>query len=432
MGFTALSFLCCFLPLTLLLSAMLRGRRGYRLLLCAVSLVFYAWVGLWQALVFLGFVLVNHLISFLKPPARKALALAFNLGLLALAKLMPLSPVLAGYQPLVLLGFGYTALQALGYHLENEKGSLLDLTFYLVFLPKALTGPLAGYQELVSQRPSREHLVDDLVQGLSRLILGLSKKLLLADRLALVTLAAGQAGDIDRGVVLSLMAALVFPLQLYLDFSGFADIALGFAKCLGFSLPENFDRPFLADSLRAFWRRWHMSLSRWFAEVVYQPLGGSRQGQARAIINTFVVFMLIALWHGLGWGFALWGLWNALLVSLERRKILQPKAWSKWLRGAYVYVATAVGFVFFTAGSDVPRMLGGFFRLGNLRLALTQLTPVFLLACCASVLVIVLSGRGIKRSLPVWPASIAKLALLALCLLAAAGSHHLPFLYAAF
>lgn len=432
MGFTTLSFLSLFLPVCLLMALVLRGKRGYRLFLLAVSFAFFAWASWQQALVLSGFILINYAISLLPEKPRKFMALAFNVGAIALVKFMPLAPSLGAYAWLLPLGFTYAALQALGYHLDGEKGNLLDFAFYLAFLPKALMGPLADYKTLTSQSPKREDRLDDLMQGLGRMIMGLAKKLLLADRLALVTLAASGASIADRGLALSMLAALVFPLQLYLDFSGFTDIALGFARCLGYALPENFARPFHADSLRAFWRRWHMSLSGWFGKHVYRPLGGSRVGSGRAALNTLAVFVLIALWHGLGWGFALWGLWNALVITLERKDVLKPHRLPVWARRLYVYLAAMVGFVFFTAGNQVIPVLSGFFKVGNLRLALMQLTPAFLVSCILGALVVVLEGWEGPGKLPSGIRYSFHIILLILCMLAAAGMSHLPFIYAAF
>jgi alginate O-acetyltransferase complex protein AlgI len=223
----------------------------------------------------------------------------------------------------------------------------------------------------------------------------------------------------------------VFPLQLYMDFSGYTDMALGAARAVGFALPDNFRAPLRADSLRDFWRRWHITLGAWLRDYVYIPLGGSRQGAWRTAVNTGVVYLLMALWHGAGWGFVLWGLWNALILTLERHA-WKPETWPVAVRRMYVLAVVAVGFVPFAGAADVGAALGAFAGTGAATLALAQLRPVVLLALLAAVVIVALEGRGLAARLPMWVRRMLALVLLGVSLLAVYGATRVPFLYAAY
>ena len=417
--------LSLFLPLALVLSAFLRARPGYRWWQSLLGLLFLLAAGWQQPLVFLCWIGLNLPISYTKGRLRTGLALCINLAALLVVKLLP-----GGQSRLFLpLGLSYAAFQALAFHLDGQQARPRDLFFFLLFFPKLTAGPLAEYSQLVSQQPARDRIWPDLEQGLVRMTQGLVKKLLIADRLALLTSTVYQSPAQERGLALALMGLLVFPLQLYFDFSGYTDMALGAARCLGYALPENFRRPFAADSLRDFWRRWHISLTSWFGKYVYLPLGGSRCSPGRSLCNSLAVFLLIALWHGIGWGFVLWGLINALLVSVERRQWIRPHSWPRFLRRTYVYAASSLGFLFFAANGQVQSALSAFFQPGNNQLALAQLSPGNLLALLLAVLWLFIEGRGLFSRLPQPLRYLLTLTGLVLSLLAAFGAAHLPFIY---
>lgn len=431
MTFTQLSFLSAFLPLFLLAGILTRGKRISPNFHIASGLIFLLLWGVVPAAIFVGFIALNALVMGLKGKTRVIWAVLLNLGFIALYKLLPFWGR-ESWSFHVPLGISYAALQALSFHINQEKGSVVQLAHYLLFLPKLPMGPITAYQDFVNQPQERAERLEDLYQGLCRIILGLSKKLLVTDRLALLTQTLKTAAPQDQGIALAVLAALIFPLQLYLDFSGYTDIALGMARTVGYRLPENFRQPFRAESLRDFWRRWHQSLTNWIGRYVYIPLGGSRRGTARTAMNTVIVYVLIALWHGVSAGFLLWGLWNALLILLERRQFIQPARWPKALRRVYVYMSAVVGFAFFMMAGTGPAGFSAFTKLGTPALALAQLRPGVVLAVALAVLIVLLEGRGLMQRLPKFARHTALLILLALCLLATAGGSHLPFLYAAF
>lgn len=206
---------------------------------------------------------------------------------------------------------------------QEEPGSLLESCLYICLFPQLVAGPIVRWGDVREAMGQRRITLDGVGEGFRRFVPGLAKKILLADSLGLLADAAFACPEGQRWAVFALLGGAAFCLQLYLDFSGYSDMAVGLGRMLGFSFPENFAHPYGSASMAAFWRRWHITLSRWFRDYVYIPLGGSRRGTARRLLNLLLVFALTGLWHGAGWTFLLWGLWNGLLVMLEsggRRK----------------------------------------------------------------------------------------------------------------
>ncbi len=423
MSFSAPAYVSLFLPLAVMLSALLRRSRVYKPWHSLLGLAFLGLSGWQQPLVFLVLVAGNVLAGRLPGHARRVVAVIWNAGAVVLSRLS---------LPVALpQGISYAAFQALSWHLDDEQGGAMDFAFYLLFFPKQPMGPLTRYQELAAQKPEPAHTWDDAEQGLSRFAWGLFKKVLIADQLAQVTQAVYHSPAADRSPALAVLGLVVFPLQLYMDFSGYTDMALGAARAVGFALPDNFRAPLRADSLRDFWRRWHITLGAWLRDYVYIPLGGSRHGAWRTAVNTGVVYLLMALWHGAGWGFVLWGLWNALILTLERHA-WKPETWPVAVRRLYVLTVVAIGFVPFAGAADVGAALDAFAGTGAATWALVQLRPVVLLALLAAVVIVALEGRGLAARLPVWVRRMLVLMLLGVSLLAIYGAAHVPFLYTAY
>ncbi|MBR1586283.1 MAG: MBOAT family protein, partial [Clostridia bacterium] len=337
--------------------------------------------------------------------------------------------------PALPLGISFFTFQGLSYVIDmrrgqEEPGSLLDGCLYICLFPQLVAGPIVRWGDIRGQMRNRRVTWDGLARGFQRFIPGLAKKVLLADTLGMLADAAFACPDARRGRLFALLGITAFCLQLYLDFSGYSDMAIGLGAMLGFSFPENFDHPFRSASMREFWRRWHITLSRWFRDYVYIPLGGSRRGAGRTAVNLIVVFALTGLWHGAGWTFLLWGLWNGLFVVLERRW-LRVDSWPRWAAHLYALAAAALGFILFRADS-VPaawRYAVSLFcgpassaALAGLRLALT---PDVALALIAAVPV----SLGLKPPLPEGAARAVCLALLILCGLSIVASGYHPFLY---
>ena len=356
MVFSSLVFLTLFLPLALLASWGLSAALGrlapagstwrwapVNALLLALSLAFYAWgegggVAWLAASIAFNDAAARLLHRLRAPRARRAtlgLAVGANLALLGwfkyagfLAGTLNLLPGVALPVPEITLplGISFYTFQAMSYVVDVYRGDVapartpLDFGCYLAMFPQLVAGPIVRYADIAAQVRSRRIDGDRVGSGMRRFLAGLAKKALLANTFAEFADAAWAMAD--RGLVLpcplAWLALVAYALQIYYDFSGYSDMAIGIGRMLGFDFPENFLHPYAATSVRNFWRRWHVSLSTWFRDYLYIPLGGNRRGLARTCLNGMVVFALCGLWHGAGWTFLLWGLWHGLFLTLER------------------------------------------------------------------------------------------------------------------
>ena len=342
MVFASPVFLFAFLPLMLGVYY-LSGKRN--IVLLAASLLFYAWgepVYLFLMLFNIG---VNWRLALsIRKHRRKAYlvtAVALNLGLLVVFKYANM--LVSGFSSLfhvhlplrhiaLPLGISFYTFQILSYVVDVWRGTVpaeanvLDLGTYISMFPQLIAGPIVRYGDIRESLAARRKIpLSDIGEGARRFCLGLGKKVLLAN---VVSQCANLAFDLG-GDLLSAGAAWTgaacYALQIYFDFSGYSDMAIGLGKMLGFKFPENFHYPYIASSVREFWRRWHITLSVWFRDYVYIPMGGNRKGAARTGLNLLVVFILCGLWHGAGLNFALWGLYHGLFLVLERLPFLRKK-----------------------------------------------------------------------------------------------------------
>ncbi|MBQ3424708.1 MAG: MBOAT family protein [Clostridia bacterium] len=364
MVFSSLHFLFLFLPAVVLAHRFLPMRFRNPLLLAA-SIFFYAWgepVYVVLMLLSIGF---NYLTGLQlsvrrRPSSRRAAlagAVAVNVALLGFFKYQgflagTLNRVLGLHLPdwqLPLpIGISFYTFQALSYVIDVYRGTVPaqhDLTAfatYITMFPQLVAGPIVKYADIRSQLQRRSVTLAQCGQGLERVILGLSKKVLLANNLG--RMVDEIAALSPRPVLAAWLGAFAYAMQIYFDFSGYSDMAIGMGRMLGFSFAENFDYPYLAESVTEFWRRWHISLSAWFRDYVYIPLGGNRVRPGRHVLNLLAVWLLTGLWHGASWNFALWGLYYGMLLILE--KYITGGALRKLPRGA----ARAVTFLLITVG----------------------------------------------------------------------------------
>lgn len=223
---------------------------------------------------------------------------------------------------------------------------------YKTFFPQLVAGPIVRYRDIVSQVDTRSLLPGKITLGIKRFIIGLGKKVLIADTVARVADMAFGMASADRSPVVAWLGVLCYALQIYFDFSGYSDMAIGMGKMFGFDFLENFDHPYSARSIKEFWRRWHISLSSWFRDYIYIPLGGNRKGVRRNYSNLMIVFLLCGFWHGASWTFIAWGLWHGLFLVIERTR------WGEWLGKSpriiqylYTIVVVLIGWVFFRSTS---------------------------------------------------------------------------------
>ncbi len=369
-------FLLCFLPALGLLYYLLPGERVRNGLLLLGSLVFCAFGRLSGLILLIAFALVNWLLGLGASREGKTgrgimiLGIVLDLTFLCACKylgflLSPLLPRSAlAWKDLGLaapLGISFFTFKAISYLIDTNREPVkvcrtpLQILLYLSFFPQLAAGPITRFSDFAPQLRGRVRSGEDLALGLRRFILGLGKKLILASACARLADAAFREGA-ALSLPLAWLGALGYLLQIYLDFSGYSDMAIGLGRMFGFRTPENFDHPYLTVSVTDFWRRWHISLSLWFRDYVYIPLGGNRKGKARAALNKLIVFALCGLWHGAAWTFVLWGLWHGLLSALETLGLPDPKRLAASRTGrvighVYTLLAVCLGFVLFRAES---------------------------------------------------------------------------------
>ena len=411
MVFSSTVFLFIFLPAVWLIYSLIPSRflKAKNIILSVASIVFYAYGEPVYVFVMLGSVTFNYFAALLiekkSGRSQKVLcgaAVAVNLAALGLFKYVPwlvstlntaaglAIPVPALTIP---VGISFYTFQILSYVIDVKRGKVsaqrryADLFLYISFFPQLIAGPIVKYSDIADQIASRTVTLDKTARGVRRFIIGLSKKVLISNTAAVIADAAFSA--VLPSSCLAWAGAISYCLQLYFDFSGYSDMAIGLASMFGFELNENFRYPYIAVSVCDFWKRWHISLTSWFREYVYFPLGGSRCGKGRAMFNRFVVFFLSGLWHGANFTYILWGAWHGVLMVLEQLTGLN-KAAEKRSVGVfsriYTLLAVILGFVVFRADSisSAFAFIGRMFSFtGGFSDALLYFSPwaIIVLAC---------------------------------------------------
>ena len=338
MVFSSLTFLAFFLPLVILAHTLVKGRLRNAVLL-VFSLVFYAWGEPRFILVMLLTVSVNYLAGRLMEKAaspgsiRACLFLGVGAGLFFLLYfkytgflLENLSRLTGAEIPFTVprlpIGISFYTFQVLTYTIDVYRGrvpvqkSFWDLLLYVSFFPQLIAGPIVNYKDIVRQLEKRRVTLNDVYHGFLRFLIGLNKKILIANTCGEIVRALDQEGPFS--FTGAWLMALAFTFQIYYDFSGYSDMAIGLGRIFGFRFLENFDHPYVSRSVTAFWRRWHMSLGAFFREYVYIPLGGNRVSRGKWIRNLLIVWALTGIWHGASWNFVLWGLYYALFLIAEK------------------------------------------------------------------------------------------------------------------
>lgn len=391
MVFSSLVFLWIFLPVTFLGSVLIRKTKYQNIFLLAASLLFYAWGEPSYIFLLLASVLLNWWFGLRIDAAaqrgdadRKKLFLildiAANLGFLGYFKytnfvLRTAAKIVTGIVTLTRgaqaaaelqfpvtsialpIGISFFTFQAMSYVIDLYRGkykvqkSLLNLALYISFFPQLIAGPIVQYKDIDAQITERSVTLEKLGSGLRRFLYGLGKKVILANLLAS---AADKIYALEITEMTGLMAwagAVFYTLQIYYDFSGYSDMAIGLGRMFGFEFLENFNYPYISSSIQEFWRRWHISLSSWFRDYLYIPLGGNRKGKKRTYLNLFIVFFLTGLWHGASWNFVGWGLYHGFFLIIERmgfKKLLEK---NKVLSHIYTILVFVIGWVFFRVES---------------------------------------------------------------------------------
>ena len=457
MVFSSNIFLFFFLPITLALYY-LTPRRGRNLTLLLTSLVFYGWGEPVYLLLMVFTILLNYFCG-LWIAARQArgrsakaaltVSVVLNLALLGtfkyaglFARSLRLLPGLGGLPvPALVLPIGiyFYIFQSMSYVIDLYRGraslqrSPLRFGAYVAMFPQLIAGPIVRYRDVAEQLESRRENLPQFAAGVSLFIIGLSKKLLLANPMG----ALWENLQAQPGCLAAWCGMFAYTLQIYFDFSGYSDMAIGLGRMLGFEFLKNFDYPYISRSVTEFWRRWHISLSTWFREYVYIPLGGNRRGLRRQLLNLLIVWALTGLWHGASWNFLLWGLYYAVLLIAE--KLFLGRLLERLpglLRTLLVLLAVALGWMlfYFEDSAALFAFLGRLFRpeasgLPALHRILAYLPTALIAALCATPLPARLRARLRQRPWADWGRIPALGALLLLCIAALASQSYNPFIY---
>ncbi len=461
MVFSSMIFLCIFLPVVFLLHLILPGIRAKNAMLLFASLLFYAYGEPVYVFLMIGSAFFNYLCALMLdqcPKGRRALmalGVILNLLILVIFKYTGfLAESLNGVLGLSLpvpeirlpIGISFFTFQAMSYVIDVYRGvnraqkSFFKVLLYISFFPQLIAGPIVKYHDIQQEIEERTQSLEGITRGIRRFTAGLSKKVLISNTMGFAadTLFAADMGSVNA--VVAWIGAISYMMQIYFDFSGYSDMAIGLGEMFGFHFKENFHYPYISGSIREFWRRWHMSLSGWFAEYLYIPLGGNRKGRIRTVCNKFMVFLCTGIWHGANVTFLFWGIFHGFFLMLEEfiPAIQKKGGWLKnVIQHLYVLLVVCVGFVFFRADTMtqgmlwVKEMFTGFqLEAAGMSLALQQLTPVYLVTLAAAIVAACPVRRLFekKRGYGVI-SSVVSLAALVLCMLSLAGGTYNPFIY---
>ena len=389
MLFSSIPFLFYFLPGVFLLYFLV-PRKLKNAVLLLFSLVFYAWGEPKYVFLMIGTICLFYGcgIAIGKARAQKwkkfwlCVSVVVSLGLLAVFKyadflLSSVNSVTGLQLPLLKLalpiGISFYTFQCFSYTIDVYRGdarvqrNIVSFGAYVSLFPQLIAGPIVRYVDVARELDHRTHSWEDIALGLRRFLVGLSKKILIANQLGELTNIF--RGSDEKSLLFYWMYAIAFALHIYFDFSGYSDMAIGLGRIFGFKFIENFNYPYLSRSIAEFWRRWHMSLGSWFRDYVYIPLGGNRVSRGRWVFNILVVWMLTGLWHGAAWNFVLWGLLYAVFLLLEKWVPGLQKMPDIFRRG-YVLLVVVLGFVLFNA-TDLSQALsdiGGMFGFAGVPL----------------------------------------------------------------
>ncbi len=459
MIFSSIPFLYYFLPVVLLVYG-LTPRKGKNAVLLLFSLVFYGWgepkyLAVMLVCTALGYGFGLALGRAGRPGVRKALLAASVLSSLSFLVyfkyadffLSNFNALTGASLPLLQMtlpvGISFYTFQILSYTVDVYRGEAqvqknpIDLACYVTMFPQLIAGPIVRYTDVAEQLKQRGR--GDFQKGASRFLVGLGKKILFANLLGEVC--AAWRGTQDGSVLFSWLYAVSYTLHIYFDFSGYSDMAIGLGALLGFRFPENFNYPYIAASVTEFWRRWHMTLSRWFRDYVYIPLGGNRKGMGKQLRNILIVWLLTGFWHGAAWNFLCWGLYFAALLILEKLVLLRFLEKHRIFGHVYLLLAVVFGFVLFDAAtlSGAWDCIRGMLGLGGLPIASAE--GVYLLKSNALLLILaalgatplpkriakVLEARCPKAAALLHPAALC--ALLLICTAYLVDGSYNPFLY---
>lgn len=466
MVFSSLVFLSVFLPVCFLLEKAMPTIKLKNAVLIVASLLFYAYGEPVLVLLMIASTLMNYVLGLLvgrgAGTSRKAwliVAVVINLGMLGVFKYagMVVSTLnaIAGTaipQPNIPLplGISFYTFQALSYVIDvyredvKPQRNYTHVLLYVSFFPQLIAGPIVKYHDIEQEISSRHATTTDVAEGFRRFCLGLSKKVLIANTMAMTADSLFALDPSRMGAPGAWLAGFAYFMQIYFDFSGYSDMAIGLGRAFGFHFKENFDHPYASTSIKEFWRRWHISLSTWLREYLYFPLGGNRKGPARAALNRIIVFFLCGLWHGANWTFVVWGLCHGMLLLLEN--VVPIKRLPRVLGHIYTVLLVMLTFVIFRCDTlsqslaVISTMFVGWnIDTSTLIPVAEQITPyfismfVFAILLCSSLPARIESlvsskGEAIQRRVGV-ACYVASVALLVVCMMSLSAGTYNPFIY---
>lgn len=472
MVFSSTVFLFIFLPVSYIMYLILPGIKAKNVWLIIISLLFYAYGEPVTVFIMIFSVLANYVYARIiaggnrSKKAKKAwltAAVITDLGLLGVFKYAGfITETINAALPVNIpvphirlpIGISFFTFQILSYVIDVYKDNsvvqknFLNVLLYISLFPQLIAGPIVKYYDVSKQIESRKLNVPDIAYGVKRFILGLSKKVLIANTVGAVSDRMFALDRADMSALTCWLGAIAYTIQIYYDFSGYSDMAIGLGHMLGFSFKENFNYPYCADSMQEFWRRWHISLSSWFKEYLYIPLGGNRKGKRRTAVNKIIVFFCTGLWHGANMTFVVWGLLHGALLMLESYGIIPlTKIKFKPIKHIYTMLAVCVTFVIFrsdTLGAAwlfISKMFTGFAATpASLAAFSGEFSPFFVTVLVMSIILCapVLRRIGEKvsdtKSAAAYEYSsyAASLLLLFLCIVTLASSTFNPFIYLQF
>lgn len=463
MVFSSTIFLCVYLPLVLL-GYYICPKKGRNLFLLIVSLVFYAWGEPKYVFLMIFSILVNYIFGRLMDKNRGrqkrmklllVLSVVIDLGLLSVFKytdfiITNVNAIFGSSFDLLNIalpiGISFYTFQAMSYTIDVYRNdvrvqkNLIDFGMYITMFPQLIAGPIVRYADVQDQLADRSVTTADFSEGIMRFVVGLGKKVLLANQMGAVWSDIYALGG-DVSALMAWTGAIAYTFQIYFDFSGYSDMAIGLGRMFGFKFPENFRYPYQSVSITDFWRRWHITLSTWFKEYLYIPLGGNRRGLARQALNLLIVWSLTGFWHGAGWNFVMWGLYYFVILFIEKLFLLKAlDKLPKFFRHVYALVLIIIGWVIF-ASDDVSVLLpylGSMFgangAIGGMDVYTLLTKAVLLIICCIASTELpkklFLSAAGAMNEKAAFTLkSVLMIALLALSMILLIGDSYNPFLY---
>ena len=461
MVFSSLTFLFAYLPVVLLVYFLVPV--AFRnLVLLLVSLFFYGWGEPVYVVIMVFSIIINwifgNFISRYRDTDRKrsrrylTLCIIFNLLLLGFFKYWDFLAVnlnhlgLRAIHPLRLalpIGISFYTFQTMSYPIDlyrketDPQKSIVSFGAYVTMFPQLIAGPIVRYTDIAKQLNERKITRDSFFQGVMRFLCGLAKKVLLANQIGLIHDEISALPQGSQSVILAWLGILAFAFQIYFDFSGYSDMAIGLGKMLGFDFLENFQYPYISRSVTEFWRRWHMSLSFWFRDYVYIPLGGNRKGLKRQILNILIVWMLTGLWHGASWNFIFWGVFYGVILILEKLFLLDLlKKCPAWITHIYTMFIVLIAWVFFafTDFSAGLRYLGVMFGNAPVFNGLTldylrNYIVLFVLCAVASTPLFKDKLNILQNKKLAWAAPVLAVLCLLVCTAFIVDASYNPFLY---